>query len=83
MAEWRELAGVAAVMALVLAAAALATPQGRVPLALRGIQKILRRDGGGAAGAKAEKTPLWRRLVAFLLIVLAFLLAASLGGGEG
>ncbi|MBO6067284.1 MAG: hypothetical protein J6P80_03935 [Kiritimatiellae bacterium] len=77
MAEWRELASVTAVMALVLAAAALATPKGRVPLALRGIKKILKRDSGDPDGAKAEPAPLLRRLTALALVVLAFWLALA------
>lgn len=78
MADWGELVSVVAVMALVLTAAALCTPKGRTPLALRGIQKILRRDGGASdSGKKPEKVPLWRKLVAFALVLLAFVLAAA------
>lgn len=78
MADWGELASVVAVMALVLAAAALCTPRGRTPLALRGIQKLLRKDSGALPSGKApEKVPLWRKLTAFALVLLAFVLAMA------
>ena len=38
-----------AVVALLCFAAALATPPGRLPLALRGLQKMLRKDRAGEA----------------------------------
>ena len=79
-----------AVLALVCTAAAIATPKGRLPLALRGLAKMLntvpdasrvagagqsdapsrasRRDGDGTV------TPL-KRAFAFLLVILAILLA--------
>ncbi|MBR4354489.1 MAG: hypothetical protein IKP97_04235 [Kiritimatiellae bacterium] len=75
MANGRELVLVVAVMGLVLAAAALCTPKGRTPLALRGIQKILRRDSGGKSENKGEPVPAWRKWLAFLMVVAAFLLA--------
>ena len=65
-----------AVMALLFAAAALATPKGRLPLALRGVMKVMRRDRGEAAPDGEERAvPAWRRLVAFLAVVAAALLA--------
>ena len=75
MAEWRELLSVVVVLGLVLAAAALCTPKGRTPLALRGIQKILRRDRGVKSENKVEPVPVWRKWLAFLMVVAAFLLA--------
>ena len=75
MANGRELVLVVAVMGLVLAAAALCTPKGRTPLALRGIQKILRRDRGVKPENKGEPVPAWRKWLAFLMVVAAFLLA--------
>lgn len=75
MAEWREFLLVVAVLGLVLAAAALCTPKGRAPLALRGIQKILRRDRGVKPGNKVEPVPVWRKWLAFLMVLVAFLLA--------
>ncbi len=63
------------VIALLGLAAALATPRGRLPLALRGIRKTLRRDAGApAAEPPARAVPLWKRLVAFALVLLAFLI---------
>jgi len=64
------------VMALVIAAAALATPKGRVPLALRGILRMLRRDHGLVEKAASEGVvPIWKRSLAFLCILVALCLA--------
>ena len=67
-----------AVIALLCFATMLATVKGRLPLALRGLKKMLRRDLDKSAGGQggAEPTvPVWRRFVAFVLVLLAFLLA--------
>ncbi len=77
MAEWGELAAIVVTMGLVLFAAALVTPKGRVPLALRGINKILRRDRGAAPQGAPEKVALWRKLLATVLVLIAFLIAAA------
>lgn len=67
------------VLALVCVAAALATPKGRLPLALRGLAKLLRQDDSrtvaASATAAAQPVPLTKRLLAFLLILLALLIA--------
>ena len=72
-----QLARICAVIVLVCAAAALATPKGRMPLALRGIRKMLRKDAGGRDTAKpeGESVPPWRKLLAFVLVLLAAVLA--------
>ena len=71
-----ELLRVVAVIALVVVAAALATPQGRVPLALRGVLKVLRRDGLAApAGAEARPVSPARRLAALALVLAAAFVA--------
>ena len=68
-----------AVIALLGAAVVLATPKGRLPLALRGLRKTLRRDAGLPAARTAERPVSGvRRLAAFALILLAFLVAAAL-----
>ena len=54
-------------------AAALLTEKGRLPLALRGVRKILRRDAGQpAAPEESRGVPAWKRGLAFVLILLAF-----------
>ena len=65
------------VVACLGAAAAVATPRGRMPLALRGIRKMLRKDVGVRDMAKpeGESVPPWRKLLAFVLVLLAAVLA--------
>ena len=71
-----QVAKVAAVIALLCVAAAIATPPGRLPLALRGLHRIMRRDAGAAAGSDcAGRVSSVRRTVAFILVVLAAFLA--------
>ncbi|MBR0241821.1 MAG: hypothetical protein IJQ54_04770 [Kiritimatiellae bacterium] len=66
------------VIALLGAAAALATPPGRLPLALRGVYRILRKDRGeSAAPPDSGPVPLWRRVLAFVLVVIAALLVLA------
>ena len=71
-----ELVIVILIIALLGAAAALATPPGRLPLALRGVYRILKKDRGEcAAQPSSGPAPLWRRILAFLLVVFAALIA--------
>ena len=63
---------VAAVIALLGAAAALATPPGSLPLALRGLARML----GGRAAAGRRAAPAWRRALAFALVLAAAALCA-------
>jgi len=70
-----ELVRMILVIALVIAAAALATPKGRLPLALRGLMKIMRKDTGREVTARTDGVPTWKRLIAFVLVILAFFLA--------
>ena len=76
--DWTNLVKVVAVLALLVVAAALATPPGRLPLALRGLNKLLRRDRGlpadpGAAPAATASTG--RRILAFVLVMGALALS--------
>ncbi len=67
-----------AVIALVVVAAVLATPKNKVPLALRGILRIVRKDSGAKGPESrrpADPVPAWKRLLAFALVVIAFVLA--------
>ena len=60
------------VVAFLGLAAALLTDRNRLPLALRGLRRTL---GTSTPPAPAAPVPLWRRLLAFILILLAFLIA--------
>ncbi len=67
---------VVVVLALLIVAAVLATPKGRLPLALRGVYRIMKRDRGEEVPEIPEaKAPLSRRLLAFVLVLLAVVLA--------
>ena len=87
-----QIARLVAVMALVCVAAAIATPRGRLPLALRGLAKMLRScevprfRGSEVKQPRNPVTPqprnpetqqpsAWKRGLAFLLVILAILLA--------
>ena len=65
------------VVACLGAAAAVATPRGRMPLALRGIRKMLRKDAcvRDTAKPEGESVAPWRKLLAFVLVLLAAVLA--------
>lgn len=64
------------VILLLGCAAALLTDKNKLPLALRGVRKVLQKDQGAPAGReqKATVTPA-RRLLAFVLILIAFAIA--------
>ena len=75
-----QIARMVAVLALLCAAAAIATPKGRLPLALRGLAKLLARDRGQAQSAAVEScrpqsVSAGKRTLAFVLVVLAIVLA--------
>ena len=72
------------VIALVCVAAALATPKGRLPLALRGLAKMLGRcdverlrscASSQSLNLSTSQPPAWKRLIAFVLVMLAILLS--------
>ena len=72
-----EIGRLVVVVALLCAAGALATPKGRLPLALRGVLKTLRRDGAAVsadAPPGADRVPLAKRLLSLVLILFALLL---------
>lgn len=73
-----QLARILVVLTLLIIAAALATPPGRLPLALRGLNKLLRRDRGltNSATANAPATATTgRRIAAFILVLGALIIA--------
>jgi len=70
-----QIARLVAVLALLIVAAALATPKGRLPLALRGVAKILHKDGLAAVPSVPSRTGVGKRILAFVLVLLAVLLA--------
>lgn len=69
---------IVAVIALLGTAAAVATPKGRLPLALRGVKKIVREDRGESAAdpaAKGEPVSAGRKFLAFVLVIAAVVAA--------
>ena len=73
-----QIARLVGVLALLIVAALLATPPGRLPLALRGVYKILRRDRGLPAAVRAGgAAATGKRLLAFLLVLVAAALAIA------
>ncbi len=68
---------IVAVVALLCLAAAIATPKGRLPLAVRGLRRVLRRDAGLPPPEQTDaRVSVARRFLAFVMIVLAALLTA-------
>ena len=68
------------IVALLGAAAAIATPKGRLPLALRGLQKIMRKDRGVAPADphdRGEAVSAGRKALAFALVLAALALAMA------
>ena len=63
-----QIARLVAVLAFLCIAAAIATPKGRLPLALRGVAKLFR------IRSDERTVPVWKRLLAFVLVLLAILL---------
>ena len=75
-----QIARLVAVVALLCVAAAIATPKGRLPLALRGLAKLLARDRGQAQataveGCRLQSVSTGKRIQAFTLVILAVILA--------
>ena len=68
-----QIARVAAVIALLCVSAALATPPGRLPLALRGLAKMLGRRIASEGGE--GRVSAGRRLAAFAALLAAVALA--------
>ena len=62
------------VVVLLGLAAFLLTDKSKPPLALRGLKKMLGAEAASAEGASTS-VPLWKRLLAFALCVIAFLIA--------
>ena len=72
MADALQIARLAAVIVLLVAAALVATPKGRLPLALRGIMRTMRRDGAISGAEPCEvRVAASRKVLAFLLVVAA------------
>lgn len=71
------IAKIVLVVSLLSVAAAISTPKGRLPLALRGVRKMMRLDRGEVAMKERDGKPVssQRKALAFLLILLAVLIA--------
>ena len=64
------------VVALLGVAAYLLVDKSKLPLALRGLKKVLNAaPSREVAASSAQPVPAWKRLLAFLLVIVAFLLA--------
>ena len=70
-----QVARLVVVLALLCVAAAIATPKGRLPLAFRGLAKMLGKDGIQTSEHSDIPVSPARRLLAFLFVLLAALLA--------
>ena len=64
-----QVARLVVVLALLCVAAAIATPKGRLPLALRGVARIF------GVHDEEQQIPGWKKTLAFALVVLAVILA--------
>ena len=72
MSDAAQIARLAAVLLLLVAAALAATPKGRLPLALRGIMRTMRRDGSIRGDAPCgEPVGAARRWLALFLVAVA------------
>ncbi len=68
------------VIAMLGIAAYLATEKGKLPLALRGLKRTLQRDRGETpTPARSVGVPMWKRLLAFALMIVAFAISAWAG----
>ena len=79
-----QIARLVAVLALLCVAAAIATPKGRLPLALRGLAKMLRgcedekvrgNEGSHPPTLPPSHPSAGKRALAFALVILAVILA--------
>ena len=73
-----QIARLVAVVALLCVAGAIATPKGRLPLALRGLAKMLACDRGQSIavdGNRRRSASVGKRALAFAFVILAILLA--------
>ncbi len=64
------------VIAFLALACVLLRKKGELPLALRGIRRIMRRDGNSQSPAvPVGDVPAWKRFLAFVIVIAAFLIA--------
>jgi hypothetical protein len=77
VAEWQFLGKAALLMALIGIASAICTPKDRLPLALRGLKKLLGKESGASSDSDAQPVPAWKKTIAFLLVLAAAALAIS------
>ena len=76
-AEWQLLGKAALLMTLIGAASAICTPKGKLPLALRGLKKILKQDAGVKNDTEPQPIPAWTKAIAFILVLAAAALAIA------
>ena len=71
---WRVWRFIPVVLLLVLAAFLL-VDKSKLPLALRGLKKVLGNAAPKSTSSTVPPVPAWKRLLAFVLVLAAFLLA--------
>lgn len=77
-----QLVRVILVILLVVFAAALSTPKGRLPLAIRGLARILKKETNptlnthnSSLNTREAPVPVWKKTLAFILVIIAALLS--------
>lgn len=66
---------IAAVVLLLCISSAVATPPGRLPLVLRGLRKVVRKDAGLSCTDEKQSVSVYRKLLSVALIVIAVAIA--------
>ena len=66
---------IAAVVLLLCISSAVATPPNRLPLVLRGLRRVVRKDAGLSNADENQSVGIYRKLLSILLLVIAVIIA--------